>query len=799
MVRDIKRYGSPAGRESAFIQGPDYRFTVLTSSLIRMEYNEKGNFEDRATQIVMNRDFQVPEFDVIKENGILTITTEFLQVKYRGGKFAEEGLSIRTILNQETGENRLWRWGDEIKDLGGTARTLDEVDGAISLEHGMISKDGCTLIDDSASMVITEDGWVTPRGGDGLDVYFFGYGRRYQECIRDFYRLCGNTPLLPRWALGNWWSRYHKYTEEEYKRLMVRFQRERIPFSVAVIDMDWHLVDIPAKYGSGWTGYTWNKELFPDPPEFLAWLHEQGLKVTLNVHPADGVRAHEEAYPRMAKALGIDPDSEKTVEFDVTDRRFLEAYFDVLHHPMEGEGVDFWWVDWQQGKKTRIPGLDPLWMLNHYHYLDSTRKGGAGLTFSRYAGIGSHRYPVGFSGDTIISWESLRFQPYFTASASNVGYGWWSHDIGGHMMGARDDELAVRWVQLGVFSPINRLHSTSNPFSGKEPWNFNKRAEMIMKDFLRLRHELIPYLHTANRRASLEGCPLIRPLYWEEPEQKEAYEFPNEYYFGSELLVIPITERLDREADLAGAKAWIPEGLWFDYQNSRIYQGGKQMTLYRTLEQMPVLAKAGAIIPRSLDGKGSTENPDCMAVDIFPGADGCFTIWEDDGRTDGDTVERWVSTRLVLEWGSSVRFAVSGAEGNRSAIPQRRSWKLNFRNVEFADSGFAVPAVNIGGSRTDAALSYDEASKILTLELSEIPTEKNIEVCFETGMRVAAADRVDQAYEILNRAQISYDKKEAMFEAVKKQRGNALLTILSMEENTTLTGALAEIMSDPLP
>ena len=157
---------------------------------------------------------------------------------------------------------------------------------------------------------------------------------------------------------------------------MVRFQREQIPFSVAVIDMDWHLVDIPPKYGTGWTGYTWNRELFPDPPEFLAWLHEQGLKVTLNVHPADGVRAHEEAYPRMAEVLGIDPASGTAVEFDVTDRAFLEAYFDVLHHPMEEDGVDFWWVDWQQGKKTRIPGLDPLWMLNHYHYLDSTRAGG---------------------------------------------------------------------------------------------------------------------------------------------------------------------------------------------------------------------------------------------------------------------------------------------------------------------------------------------------------------------------------------------------------------------------------------
>lgn len=342
MVRDIKRYGNPACRERAIVQGPNCRFTVLTSSLIRMEYSENGSFEDRATQIVMNREFTVPKYEAAWNGGFLTITTEFLQLRYRGGAFAEDGLSIRTIVDPKTGESRLWRWGDESKDLGGTARTLDEVDGAIPLEHGMISRDGFTVIDDSGSMVIGEDGWVALRGGDGLDFYFFGYGRRYQECIRDFYRLCGNTPLLPRWALGNWWSRYHRYTEEEYKRLMVRFQREQIPFSVAVIDMDWHLVDIPPKYGTGWTGYTWNRELFPDPPEFLAWLHEQGMKVTLNVHPADGVRAHEEAYPRMAEALGIDPAGGTAVEFDVTDRAFLEAYFDVLHHPMEEDGVDFW-------------------------------------------------------------------------------------------------------------------------------------------------------------------------------------------------------------------------------------------------------------------------------------------------------------------------------------------------------------------------------------------------------------------------------------------------------------------------
>ena len=193
------------------------------------------------------------------------------------------------------------------------------------------------------------------------------------------------------------------------------------------------------------------------------------------MHPAEGVHAHEAAYAAIAKRMGIDPAAELPVSFDPTDPDFVEAYLEELHHPLEDEGVDFWWLDWQQGGVTKVPGLDPLWLLNHLHFLDSGRDGRRPLTFSRYAGIGSHRYPIGFSGDTHITWESLDFQPYFTATASNAGYGWWSHDIGGHFKGYRDDELATRWVQLGVFSPVNRLHSGLNPFNTKEPWRFDGR------------------------------------------------------------------------------------------------------------------------------------------------------------------------------------------------------------------------------------------------------------------------------------------------------------------------------------
>ena len=189
--------------------------------------------------------------------------------------------------------------------------------------------------------------------------------------------------MLPRFALGNWWSRYHKYTEETYMALMDRFQEERVPFSVAVIDMDWHLVDIDPKYGSGWTGYTWNREFFPDPERFLSRLHERGMHTTLNVHPADGVQAHEEMYPQMAQAMGVNAGSEEPVSFDIGNPKFLEAYFTILHHPHEKEGVDFWWIDWQQGTSSGVEGLDPLWMLNHYHFLDSGRNGKRPMTFSR--------------------------------------------------------------------------------------------------------------------------------------------------------------------------------------------------------------------------------------------------------------------------------------------------------------------------------------------------------------------------------------------------------------------------------
>ena len=777
--------------DAAIIQGEKYRFTVLTEEMIRLEYCEDGQFEDRATQCVIDRKFKVPEYQVIENEESLEIITDKLHLVYNKQKFTDYGLSVQVRGNISV-YHSIWHFGEEATDLRGTARTLDEADGAIELEHGIISRFGYGILDDSRSLVITEDGWVEPRKEDCIDIYFLGYGHEYEHCLKDYYHLTGKTPLLPRYALGNWWSRFYRYNDQEYKALMTRFEKEEIPFSVSVIDMDWHLVDIDPKYGSGWTGYTWNKELFPDPKEFMTWLHDHGLKVTLNVHPAGGVQAHEEKYKEMAEAMGRDWEKEEPVNFDVTDQKFLKAYFEYLHHPNEEEGVDFWWLDWQQGGLSKIPGLDPLWMLNHYHYLDSGRRGKRRLTFSRYAGMGSHRYPVGFSGDTIISWESLAFQPYFTANASNVGYGWWSHDIGGHMKGYRDEELSTRWIQFGVFSPIMRLHSSNSAFTGKEPWNYNAVSENIMKRYLKLRHEMIPYLYTMNYHASHDGQPLIRPMYYLEPEQPEAYEVPNEYYFGTELVVCPITEPTDKAAGTACVKAWIPEGKWYDIFSGLKYDGGRMLELYRSLEDIPVLAKEGAIIPLTdlTEYTNSVENPKELAVKIVPGKKNAFILMEDTGDTCEDKEENWAQTKL--EWINENEFIIHPANGNLDVIPKRRTWKMEFYGIADVDN----LEVTVGGKAIETERIYDEKRHICQVNIPATEVTEQITISFSKGYLLMENNKPAEIFALLYQAKIEYEVKEKIYAYMKegKTSSEVLGIIQAMHLPDSVYGMLSEVL-----
>lgn len=625
------------------IEDQHYRFTVITDSLLRIEWSDDGQFETRPTYFAQDRDFGTPSTVRVfrgRQHHELEIETAAFHLYYEGGAFSSKTLWIDAKTNYESHFSR-WLFGREPVggNLFGTARTLDEADGEIPLENGVISRHGYALIDDAENNVILPDQEIGPQNHDQVDLYYFCYGRRYQEEIRDYFKLSGTPPMLPRFALGNWWSRFYPYTQASYLALFDRFEHEQIPFSVAVLDMDWHETEVPAEEGSGWTGYTWNQRRFPDHRQLLSELHQRGLKVTLNVHPAAGIRSFEQAYLQVAQRLHLDPVTKEPAVFNLRDANFRRSYFEDVHHPLEDEGVDFWWLDWQQDRYFDTEGYDILKALNHYHYLDNEqRHPGAGLILSRYAGPGSQRYPLGFSGDTWISWASLKFQPYFTATAGNIGYTWWSHDIGGHMIGSYDPELQTRWLQYGVFSPINRLHSSDNPFSGKEPWNYPAENRRVMDRFLRLRHQLIPYLDSENIKTHLHGVPLVQPIYYHYPEMPTYYEYHDEYFFGSELLISAIVEPRDTQLQQSRAKTWLPEGTWYDFFTHQVYEGEQILNLYRTLADYPVLVKQGGILPLTPVVKDNLDNlPEKLTVQIFGQAANTYEMYEHQGQSIAKT------------------------------------------------------------------------------------------------------------------------------------------------------------------
>jgi len=774
---------TPDTDPACIITGPNYRISMLTPRLVRLEWSPTGEFTDAATQVVWNRQFPAPDFALTRDRDALQIRTPFIQVDYDGSEFTPFGLTVRAL--GVSNYRAVWRYGEIEKtesfgiphNLRGTARTLDEADGAVPLEPGLLSVNGVAALNDSASLTIDDGGWFIPRPDGTIDVYVFAYGRDFTAAIKDFYALTGPQPLLPRYALGNWWSRYHRYTDTEYKQVITDFEKANLPFSVGVLDMDWHLVDIDQSIGSGWTGYTWNPDFFPDPPAFLAWLHEHGLKISLNVHPADGILRHEEAYERVAEHVGVDSSTGAPVNFDLCNPAFREAYFDLVHHPLEDDGVDFWWLDWQQGHWSTVPGLDPLWLLNHLHYLDSGRDGKRPLTFSRYAGPGSHRYPVGFSGDTVISWASLAFQPYFTATASNIGYGWWSHDIGGHMFGVKDDELATRWLQLGCFSPINRLHSTLNPFNSKEPWRFHAIAEAVQGDTLRLRHRMVPYLHTMNERAHSQGRPLVEPLYWGEPVI-EALGAKTSFRFGSELLVAPITSPAARDVGVGSVETRLPQGAWVDFYTGVVYDGGRNVTLHRALDAYPVLAKAGGIVPLTGPDNLRVDNPKALEVRVFAGADGSFTQYEDDDTSD----PRVARTPIVFDWAGG-KVSIGPAIGELDVIPASRDWTVTL----------------VGAAQTTAVgheSTWDPATGSLTVRLGSVPAGEAFAVTFDGPLTLSDNDVARRVYELVDRAEVPFAAKQGVVGAVQAGRASGAVArdVLELHLDPVLEAAVLELV-----
>ncbi len=758
---------NPVANPAAVVKAGQARFTVLTDRLIRMEWSPEGVFEDNATLAIVNRNLPVPQFTVKHSGSGVTIKTKALTLVYKGGEFTPGNLSASFRLN---GKTVTWTPGaDASANLMGTARTLDGCSGpehinyTDPMEPGILSRDGWAIVDESTRHLFVKDGsdwgsWVAERPSENVkDLYLFAYGHDYKAALADYAKVAGRIPLPPKFVFGYWWSKYWPYTDDEFLALGYEFRKRQLPIDVMVIDMEWHEVWEGAARrgcrddhgeGIGWTGYTWNQDLIADPEGFLGEVHSLHLKTSLNLHPAVGIIPREKVYPAFVKDYlsrttdydgpegyvykggeeiyggPAKPGYHASVPYRMDQQAWADAYFNSIIHPLEKQGVDFWWLDWQQYKESRyVKGLSNTFWINHIFFNDKVRmakglkadESPRPMIYHRWGGLGSHRYQLGFSGDTQIKWEVLGYLPEFTATASNVLYGYWGHDLGGHWQPKEeptDPELFTRWLQYGVFSPIFKTHSTRSALFERRIWMFPDHYE-YMKDALELRYALTPYIYDMAREAYETGISLCRPLYYEYPDVSEAYTWKQEYFFGDRILAATICEPMGADGT-SRRDVWLPAGTqWYDMAHHKMLPGGTVQKLRYTISENAWFVKAGAIIPLAHEGiQNLQEATNAWRIYIAPGKGRSTCVhYEDDGESQAYPTD-FATTRISKNAaGSTVTVEIGPREGSYKGMADTRVLTLVLGGVD------RCPSATLDGAALEC--SFDAAVREATVRLPE--------------------------------------------------------------------------------
>ena len=719
------------------------RFTVISDGTLRLEYAPDGKFVDNKSFVAVNRLYPDVDYKLKSKGAWIEITTSKMRMRYKkdSGQFTGDNLVIEAVKGAFP---FTWKPGVQQKgNLKGTYRTLDGMDGEtqtqtwvadtkkgeqLKLEDGLLATDGWSFIDDSQGLLFDNDPdweWAKERPANGgQDWYFMAYGHDYKQALKDYTLFAGKMPLPPRYAFGYWWSRYWLYSDKEFRNLIDNFNTYQIPLDVLVVDMDWHYTE---KGKGGWTGWTWNRDLFPNHQGFLKYLKQNDLKITLNLHPADGVAAYEENYTEMAKDMGVDPETKKTIPWVNSDKKFIRSMFKNILGPMEKDGVDFWWLDWQQGMfDPKMKNLSNTWWINYAFFSDmEKRRETRPMLYHRWGGLGNHRYQVGFSGDAVISWKSLDFQPYFNSTASNVLYGYWSHDLGGHIGSQIDPEMYTRWLQFGALSPIMRTHSQKGAKLNKEPWVFNKEYCDIIRETIRQRYVMAPYIYTMARKGYDDGISLCRPMYYDYPENKEAYEFRNEYMFGDDVLVMPVTAPV--ENDYAQVRVWLPEGEWYEWHTGALLKGNQIVERSFAVDEYPIYIKAGAILPMYLDNVMNLNgNDEEVAVTFFPGGGDTaeFKLYEDNGNDKNYASEYAVTKLSSVRNGNEQTLVIGKREGAYKDMPLARPFKVKVL------SSLIPQSVTVNGHPAKYHYSGEDFALLIDVPAQACDQEKVVKIVY---------------------------------------------------------------------
>ncbi len=744
-------YSHGKAKDNAVFKGIKYRITLLTERLIRLEYSEDGVFYDGLTERVINRDFAVPKFLIREDSKFLELETEYFKLSYVKNKpFASSivapDANLKVALKNT---DKLWYFNHpEARNFKGTAISLDENSAKADFQNGLYSTDGFASFDDSTSFLINESGELIPPTTKRVDTYLFMYKKDFGLCLRDYFSLTGRPALIPRYALGIWWNKDEIYSFEDAKKLLTKFSRNHIPLSVLLLGNNWHTKTDLKK-----TGFTFNRTLFPDPKAFVNYMHERGVRVGILIDPSEGISKEEESYQAIKTNLNLADGN--NIPFNVYDKKLVMEYFHNIIHPLNDIGIDFYWIDYYNKKD-----LYTLRALNHYHFNDyKSNPKARGMIFSRNGLVASHRLPIHYSGQTTVGWDTLKLLPFYNSTASNIGVSWWSHDIGGYKDGVEEAELYIRYVELATFSPIFRFSSRHGHFYKREPWKWDVQTLNIVRDYCILRHRLIPYLYAEAYKYYQTGLPLIQPLYYQNPEIYDEPLYKNEYYFGKELFVAPITVRKDLVMNRAIEKIFLPNGMWYDFKTGKKFPGNKRYVVFYKDEDYPVFAKAGSIVPLAdlEENINVTNPPQKLEIHVFPGKSNTFKLYEDDGYSSLFEKGYYILTNIDYNYlRNNYTLIIHPIEGKTGIIPATRDYKIRFRNTREADD--VIVYLNKDAITTE---NYIEDNDFI-VEVKNIPTTSQLTInCKGKDIEIDAVRIINEEIDsIISDLQIKTTLKE---------------------------------------
>lgn len=750
----VKNFSDGIAVNDNVVVGKTYRFTILTERLVRIEYSPTGEFVDFPSERIIFRKFPKTKFKISNTDTLMQITTSYFTLNYVKekpiikSKIPGSG-NLQVRLN---GSDKVWYYGHpEARNFGGITYSLDDYKGKLKLDKGMYSTDGFCCLDDSDTNLINEFGKTVIRKEKSVDLYIFMYKKDLGLCLGDYYKLTGYPMLIPRYALGNWWYKNKGYDINEIVSLITNFRENKVPLSGIVLS-DKCCVDFDNLNLNNLRG-----------DDLRSITNQSGVRFSLEYNPTNKIKPGTLTYQNLSNNLGINGDY-SLLPLDDNKENVLLSY--GINNFL-ANGIDNFYINYKnvKDKKTLFK------LVQNFYGAVNLTKNQRTFVLSRNYDIAPHRNTVLYIGSTHVDWVTLEVIPRYFSMASNNGISFIGFPVGGFYGGVENFELYIRYIQLGVFSPIMIIANDYGKYYRREPWRWSQNEMELIRKYLSLRNRIIPYLYTESYKYYKSGSPIIQPLYYKYPKIYDEPLYKNQYFFGSSMLICPITKKKNIVMNRVVQRLFIPEGIWYEFESGKKYVGNKYYMSFYKDEDYPVFCREGAIIPMSLDFH--TNVPVNMEIVVFPGNNGEYQLYEDDGVSNNYVNGNCAIMEYTFNYElNNYYFKIKCVKNQGAPLPDSRNYRIVFKNTKLAN------VVILNNGNQIAGNVYTEKNNLI-VEINDVNTYSEIVInCNSEGVLLNSMTRLinDDIKGILEDLEIETTLKDKIDEVlfgdlpIKKKR-----------------------------